>query len=159
MERRAFLSWVGVGFIASSLPIAIAACSSDTATDTTATDTPDGVEPPPPPPGAIARADGFVAIGPAQALESDGFIKGDAGATAVIVAKDPADPSKYFALGSTCPHKQCDVDWKSDSKMFVCPCHASKFNPDGSVATGPATEALPLFEAKIEEDVVLVKAS
>ncbi len=30
MNRRAFLNWVGVGWLASSLPVAIAACSSQT---------------------------------------------------------------------------------------------------------------------------------
>lgn len=153
MDRRAFLSWVGVGFVASSLPVAIAACSSDPADQPTE----ESAEPPPPPPGAIAREDGFIAIGPAQALESDGFIKGDAVDVAVIVAKDPTDPAKLLALGSTCPHQQCDVDWKSENNLFECPCHASKFNPDGSVSAGPAEEALPKYEAKIEEDVVLVK--
>ena len=30
MDRRAFLTWVGVGWVASSLPIALAACSAKT---------------------------------------------------------------------------------------------------------------------------------
>ena len=30
MNRRAFLNWVGVGWLASSLPVAIAACASQT---------------------------------------------------------------------------------------------------------------------------------
>lgn len=30
MSRRAFLTWVGVGGLASSLPVALAACSPDT---------------------------------------------------------------------------------------------------------------------------------
>ncbi len=156
MDRRTFLSWVGVGFLASSLPVAIAACSSDTATVDT-TETPEGAEPPAPPPEAIAREDGFVAIGPVQALESDGFLKGDVDDIAVIVTTDPADPAQYLAVGSTCPHQQCNVDWKSETTLFECPCHGSKFNPDGSVANGPAAEPLPVFEAKVEEDVVLVK--
>jgi|GEM_PF-1490719 len=29
MKRRSFLSWVGVGMLATSLPVALAACSSE----------------------------------------------------------------------------------------------------------------------------------
>ncbi|MFM5891932.1 MAG: cytochrome B6, partial [Dolichospermum sp.] len=30
MKRRDFINWVGLGFLASSLPVAIAACSPET---------------------------------------------------------------------------------------------------------------------------------
>ena len=152
MDRRSFLSWVGVGFLASSLPVAIAACS----TEETAS-TPEVSDPPPPPPEALAREDGFVALGPTLALETDGSLKGEAGALKVVVAQSPSDPATYIAVGATCPHSGCTVDWKSDQKLFECPCHQSRFNPDGSVVNGPAAEDLPSFDVKIEEDVVLVK--
>ena len=152
MDRRKFMSWVGVGFLASSLPVAIAACSSD---DVGAGTDSSNSEPPPPPPEAIAREDGFIPFGPSQALETDGYLSGEADGTTVVVAKGPGDT--LLAVASKCPHAGCDVAWKSETSLFECPCHGSKFNSDGSVSTGPATSALPIFEAKVEEDVVLVK--
>ncbi len=155
MDRRTFLSWVGVGFVASSLPIAIAACSSQAPEDTAT----GGVEEPPPPPSEAitARDDGFVAIGPAQALESDGFLAGELDDIAVVVAKVSDEPGEYLAVASTCPHAGCQVAWKAETTLFECPCHGSKFNSDGTVANGPAQSALPVFDVKVEEDVVLVK--
>jgi cytochrome b6-f complex iron-sulfur subunit len=48
------------------------------------------------------------------------------------------------------------VEWKDTE--FACPCHGSTFNPDGTVANGPATDPLSPYEAKIEGDLVLIKA-
>lgn len=154
MDRRSFLSWVGVGFLASSLPVAIAACSSEETAST-----PDVSDPPPPPPEALAREDGFVAVGPTLALEMDGSLKGESGDLKVVVAPSPADPASYVAVEATCPHSGCTVDWKADKKLFECPCHQSRFNPDGTVVNGPAAKDLPPFEVKLEDDVVLVKPS
>ena len=77
MNRREFLMWVGVGGVASSLPIAIAACSPQTK--------------------------------------------------------------------------------KSESP--TSPCHDAKYSPDGKVLKSPAEKPLPTYEAKVEGDSVLVKAS
>ncbi|WP_414546376.1 ubiquinol-cytochrome c reductase iron-sulfur subunit [Nostoc sp. CCY0012] len=41
-------------------------------------------------------------------------------------------------------------------KSFVCPCHDSKFAPDGKMLGGPATVALQTYIAKLEGGDVLV---
>ena len=152
MERRKFLSWVGVGLVASSLPVALAACSSEETVST-----PDPVEPPPPPPEAFVREDGFVAIGPTLALQTDGFLAGKAGELAVIVTPSSDNETGYQAVDSTCTHQGCTVDWNVEKSQYECPCHSSRFNGDGSIVNGPAQKPLPSFDVKIEEDVVLVK--
>jgi Rieske Fe-S protein len=43
-------------------------------------------------------------------------------------------------LSRECPHAGCDVDYKNGE--FVCPCHGSKFNAEGTVTQGPATQNL-----------------
>lgn len=55
-----------------------------------------------------------------------------------------------LAYSAICPHTGCDVTgWKSESQQFVCPCHASTFDPKdrARVVGGPAPRplaALPL---------------
>jgi menaquinol-cytochrome c reductase iron-sulfur subunit len=53
----------------------------------------------------------------------------------------PAD-NQIQALSAVCPHLGCAVGW--DGKNFLCPCHDSKFTPDGDAiaGTGPAKRGL-----------------
>ena len=148
MERRTFLSWVGVGFLASSLPVAIAACSSEQ-DDQAASPTTDGAP----------RTDGFVVVGAVSALETNGFVSGKVDSTPVIVVRSPEDSEKLVALNAKCTHQGCPVDWDKANNQFACDCHGSKFNPDGTVANGPADKPLASVEVKMEPDSVLVKIS
>jgi Rieske Fe-S protein len=51
------------------------------------------------------------------------------------------DGNSVFALSRVCTHLGCLV--KSEPDGFHCPCHGSRFAPDGSVVKGPAPKALP----------------
>lgn len=158
MKRREFGNLVGLGLIATSLPVAIAACNSaDTVTDGAATDGADSAGAPPKL-DDTPRADGFAALGTVADLDADGYLaKKSFIAGPVIVIRDPANADSVIALNSMCTHQGCSVEWKDDA--FACPCHGSKFNTDGSVATGPATDPLSSYEAMIEGDIVLVKSA
>jgi cytochrome b6-f complex iron-sulfur subunit len=151
MDRRTFLSWVSLGALASSLPVAIAACTPEkTATSSASPSTE----------AAAARPDGFAAVGSLKDLEKAGFIQNKTFAAGpLLIVRDPADAAKLIAVNSTCTHKGCAVDWSSASKEFTCACHGSKFKLDGSVVTGPADKPLAKFTVKAEGDSVLVKAA
>jgi cytochrome b6-f complex iron-sulfur subunit len=145
MDRRTFLAWVGVGAIANSLPVAIAACTSSNAAT---------------PAKQATRADGFTGVGSVKALNQTGFLQNKKFASGpLLVIRDPANATKLIAVNSTCTHKGCAVDWKAGAKEFACPCHGSKFKADGSVAHGPAQKPLAKFMVKTEGDLILVKAS
>ncbi len=143
--------------MASSLPVAIAACSPDSTTK--AQPTPPTAATPPAPVAGAPRADGFVAAGTVAELDKNGKIQNKTLPTGpVLVVRNPADSKTLYAVDPTCTHKGCLVEWEADEKVFDCPCHDTDFAPDGKVIKGPATKPLKTYQVKIEGDSVLVKA-
>lgn len=50
------------------------------------------------------------------------------------------DTDGVFAISRVCTHLGCLV--KAEADGFHCPCHGSRFAPNGSVVKGPAPKAL-----------------
>ena len=62
----------------------------------------------------------------------------------------------FLALYRKCTHLGCAVPWDQASGQFVCPCHASAFEVDGTVVNPPAPRPLDRFPVTIENDVITV---
>jgi len=56
---------------------------------------------------------------------------------------------ELFAVSSVCTHLGCKVHWNSVETSWDCPCHGSRFRPDGTVIEGPAMT--PLQRKQIRE--------
>ncbi|MGB3291700.1 MAG: ubiquinol-cytochrome c reductase iron-sulfur subunit [Phormidesmis sp.] len=159
MKRRELLNFVGLGLVATSLPVAIAACTpnepEETANpeaDTSSTDAPAAEV------DDSIREDGFAALGTVSELKSAGFLaKKGFIAGPVIAIPDPANADSIVAFDSMCTHNGCSVEWAETE--FACPCHGSKYDTSGAVTSGPATASLGTYEAKVEDDLVLIKAA
>ena len=51
------------------------------------------------------------------------------------------DKEAVIALSSECPHLGCAVNLTADGKSFLCPCHTSAFDLDGTKKNaGPAPQ-------------------
>ena len=46
------------------------------------------------------------------------------------------------AVSPVCTHLACDVAWNRAEQSWDCPCHGSRFSPDGKVINGPAVSEL-----------------
>ena len=60
-------------------------------------------------------------------------------------------------FSSTCSHLACNVIWNKDTRMFECPCHTGRFDPDGQPVAGPPKKPLFLLPHKLEEGKLLVQ--
>ena len=53
-----------------------------------------------------------------------------------------APDGELFAVSNVCTHLGCKVHWNSVETSWDCPCHGSRFRPDGTVIEGPALAPL-----------------
>jgi Rieske Fe-S protein len=52
-------------------------------------------------------------------------------------------------FSARCTHLGCRISRSRDG-LLVCPCHGSRFHPDGTVASGPATRPLEPLAARTD---------
>ena len=83
--------------------------------------------------GVEGRSLRAVKRGEGKVLERDG--------KKVAAYRDPS--GKVVLRSAVCTHMGCLVGWNPAEKTWDCPCHGSRFMPDGKVIGGPAESPLP----------------
>ena len=58
----------------------------------------------------------------------------------------------FYAVSAVCTHLGCVTQWKPELGLIACPCHGSKFRPDGTKIEGPAPRPLPHFAISLTQD-------
>ena len=58
-------------------------------------------------------------------------------------------------MTAICTHEGCTVSGY-ENQTFVCPCHGSRYNTNGSVVQGPAPLALRQFSNRLDGDILTI---
>ena len=83
---------------------------------------------------APASDDPFAGLAPGQGAVLD--VAGQQ------IAAYRTEAGEVIQLDVTCPHEGCPVQWNAAQSRWLCPCHASQFEPDGTFISGPAGTGL-----------------
>ncbi|MFW6371615.1 MAG: FAD-dependent oxidoreductase, partial [Bacteroidota bacterium] len=58
------------------------------------------------------------------------------------IAAYRSEAGELSLVSAVCPHMKCIVSWNNAEKTWDCPCHGSRFKPDGTILEGPAYHSL-----------------
>jgi Rieske Fe-S protein len=65
---------------------------------------------------------------------------------------------KYYALSSTCTHKDtCQVEWSAAHHQLLCPCHNGAFDVKGNVVDGPPPRPLQSYRVAVIGDSIHIR--
>jgi cytochrome b6-f complex iron-sulfur subunit len=123
MDRKEFLSQIGIGAAVLFVPACIGGLSSCKKKNTNVNFTIDTST------GALATNGGFVV------------------SNSVIVARTNA--GTFIAVSVACTHQGINVNYNASNNVFVCPAHNSIFDPTGAVLQGPATTSLTKYNTAL----------
>jgi cytochrome b6-f complex iron-sulfur subunit len=68
----------------------------------------------------------------------------------------PAPGGQWQAITAHCTHRGCVVDWNAGAGEWQCPCHGSRFAPDGHVLAGPAPKPMGVPPTHVEGDALII---
>lgn len=65
----------------------------------------------------------------------------------------------FVAMSAVCTHLGCLTQYEREQNRIFCPCHGSRFAPDGHVTQGPAPRPLPRLQLALERGLLVVDVS
>lgn len=92
-----------------------------------------------------------------MAFPQDGvlLVEPAGGLPKLLVHKSP--DGTFGVANAKCTHWGCIVGWNVDKQCWACPCHGSRFAPDGKVLEGPASNPLPIPSHHMEGEVLVIE--
>ena len=155
LKRRSFLTYFGISWLTSCLPMILAIC--DPHKSVAQSQTKDGAraqgDNESKQPAKSSLSVGFTLVGTVVDLDKNGYLQ----TKEVAVLRNPNNSQQLIAVNPKCTHQGCDVKWSTGEQKYQCPCHGSNFGADGDVLNGPATKPLTAYAAKIVGTQVLVE--
>jgi Rieske Fe-S protein len=109
-------------------------------------------------------ADDWTDVGPIDEIPDEEAIK-----RAVVISQDGGwgrfnsqqlvwivrNRDNVVVYSAACPHLGCTIN--AAERGFICPCHGSAWNRDGSKVGGPTPRAMDTLEYRIDDGVLQVK--
>ena len=98
----------------------------------------------------IARLAGFQPPRPKRLVETPGPLPTN-GALALADCFLFDRDGESWAVSRRCTHLGCTVNYHEVENLFECPCHQSRFAPDGQVLHGPASRPLRRYTVRKQD--------
>ena len=138
MDRKDFLSQVGVGAAAFLAPIClggIAGCGKSSNDST---------------PSAPSNVDFTLDVSSGALASNGGFLVSQG----ILVARTNA--GAFLAVSAACTHQGTNVNYNAANNNFVCPSHFSEFSSSGMVTLGPATTNLKSYNTSLTNSTLRI---
>ena len=129
MDRRQFLTALGIGAAATAFIVSLDSCSKTSGVGAAPTNVNFTID--------LSNSAN------SALLTNGGYIYQDN----IIVAKTVK--GNFIALSMICTHQGCTVQYNSSGDGLTCPCHGSTFNDTGQVTGGPAPSALQTYKTTL----------
>ena len=138
MDRKNFLSQVGVGAAAFLAPIClggIAGCGKSSNDST---------------PSAPSNVDFTLDVSSGALASNGGFLVSQG----ILVARTNA--GAFLAVSAACTHQGTTVNYNAANNNFVCPNHGAQFSSTGMVTLGPATTNLKSYNTSLTNSTLRI---
>ena len=76
-------------------------------------------------------------------------------ANGILLEKDTVlfdRDGKSWAVSRKCTHLGCKIHYNEIGGYLECPCHHSRFTPEGEVIQGPAKKHLPVYAVEKRDE-------
>ena len=67
-----------------------------------------------------------------------------------------SSPDGIAVLSAVCSHLGCLVNYRKETREFVCPCHGGKYDIAGRNIAGPPPAPLTAYPVQVKDGIVLV---
>jgi cytochrome b6-f complex iron-sulfur subunit len=67
-----------------------------------------------------------------------------------------SSPDRLTVLSAVCSHLGCLVNYRKESREFVCPCHGGKYDIAGKNIAGPPPMPLTAYPVQVSNGMVMV---
>ncbi|WP_072620338.1 cytochrome b6-f complex iron-sulfur subunit [Spirulina major] len=91
----------------------------------------------------------------AEAPGSRALVAGLAGEPTYLIVKEDHSLDR-MGIVDNCTHLGCTFPWNGRDQEFQCPCHGSRYAPDGSVVRGPAPLPLKLVQVAVRDEQIWI---
>jgi cytochrome b6-f complex iron-sulfur subunit len=138
MDRKDFLSQVGVGAAAFLAPIClggIAGCGKSSKDST---------------PSAPSNVDFTLDVSSGALASNGGYLVSQG----ILVAR--TNSGTFLAVSAACTHEGTTVNYNAANNNFVCPNHGAKFSSSGMVTLGPATTNLKSYNTSLTNSTLRI---